>query len=88
MSNLRARLAWLKAGTEDLNYGRDVVTAMGLAAIAGTRRPARVLDLGMGSGIDLTNLRRAAGSDAVSRFSASTSISGISRQHATRASLG
>lgn len=68
MSRLRACLTRLKAGTEDLNYGRDVVTAMGLAAIAGTGRPARVLDLGMGSGVDLTNLRRAAGWDAVSLY--------------------
>jgi SAM-dependent methyltransferase len=68
MSGLRERLARLKAGTEDLNYGREVVTAMGLAAIAGVRRPARVLDLGMGSGIDLTNLRQGAGPDAVSLF--------------------
>ena len=68
MSGLRAWVTRLKAGTEDLNYGREVVTAMGLAVIAGRPPPARVLDLGMGSGIDLTNLRRAAGPDAVSLF--------------------
>jgi SAM-dependent methyltransferase len=57
---MRAFLAKLKAGTEELNYGRDVIAGMAKRqadAIPGG--PVHVLDLGLGSGSDLENIRSA-----------------------------
>ncbi len=57
---MRAALAKLKAGTEELNYGRDVIAAMArrhASYLPGD--PLVVLDLGLGSGADLKNVRAA-----------------------------
>ncbi len=57
---MRAFLARLKAGTEELNYGRDVIAGMAARQAEGLRSaPVRVLDLGLGSGADLENIRAA-----------------------------
>jgi|WetSurMetagenome_2_1015567.scaffolds.fasta_scaffold05524_6 SAM-dependent methyltransferase len=57
---MRALLSKLKSGTEELNYGRDVIAGMAqrqAETIPGS--PVQVLDLGLGSGADLENIRSA-----------------------------
>ncbi|MGF1477297.1 MAG: methyltransferase [Geminicoccaceae bacterium] len=48
----------LKRGTEPLNYGRETVTAWAADHCRSLER-ARILDLGLGSGQDLLNIRAA-----------------------------
>jgi SAM-dependent methyltransferase len=57
---MRTLLAKLKSGTEELNYGREIIVCMARrqACTVGVKQ-MRVLDLGMGSGADLENIRMA-----------------------------
>lgn len=66
---MRAALAKLKSGTEKLNYGRDIVAGMAARHAAGLgANPLRVLDLGLGSGADLENVRAALGHRTLELF--------------------
>lgn len=57
---MRTLLAKLKSGTEELNYGREIIAGMARRhAGAASAEPLRVLDLGLGSGADLENIRTA-----------------------------
>jgi ubiquinone/menaquinone biosynthesis C-methylase UbiE len=57
---MRAWLTKLKRGTEHLNYGRDVIAEMIRSwAMTPPPSPARILDVGMGSGEDLLRSRDA-----------------------------
>lgn len=57
---VRQLLARLKAGTEHLNYGREVIAAMvSKREFSAPGSMVRVLDLGMGKGDDLLNIRDA-----------------------------
>jgi len=49
----------LKSGTEELNYGRDIIAAWGGALRPARPGPVRLLDIGCGRGYDLFNVRRA-----------------------------
>lgn len=57
---MRAFLAKLKAGTVELNFGREIVAAMA-ARHASALPPgeAAVLDVGLGTAVDLLNVREA-----------------------------
>lgn len=55
--SIREFLLKLKAGTEELNYGRDVL-AQYVLEIASGRSHLRILDIGLGSGKDLVNIRQ------------------------------
>lgn len=55
---LRKLLLKLKAGTEDLNYGRNVLADYALEIAAG-KSHLRILDIGLGAGKDLINIRQA-----------------------------
>jgi SAM-dependent methyltransferase len=66
---MRAALAKLKSGTEPLNYGRDIVAGMAVRHAAGLEeKPLRLLDLGLGSGADLENIRAALGHRTLELF--------------------
>lgn len=66
---MRTLLARLKSGTEDLNYGREIIAGMARRhAGAPGDEPLRVLDLGLGSGADLENIRSALGGRALELF--------------------
>lgn len=66
---MRAALAKLKSGTEKLNYGRDIVAGMAARHAAGlAASPLRLLDLGLGSGADLENIRAALGHRTLALF--------------------
>jgi ubiquinone/menaquinone biosynthesis C-methylase UbiE len=54
---MRKFLLKLKAGTEVLNYGRDVLVQYALE-IARGKTELRLLDIGLGSGTDLINIRK------------------------------
>jgi SAM-dependent methyltransferase len=54
---LRQLLLKLKAGTEDLNYGRSVL-ANYVLEIASNKNHLRILDIGLGSAKDLINIRQ------------------------------
>jgi SAM-dependent methyltransferase len=54
---MRKFLLKLKAGTEELNYGRDVLAQYVLEIAPGKTR-LRILDIGLGSGKDLVNIRQ------------------------------
>jgi SAM-dependent methyltransferase len=54
--HMREFLLKLKAGTEELNYGRDVLANYALE-IAADKPSLRILDIGLGSGKDLLNIR-------------------------------
>jgi len=57
---MRKLLAQLKSGTEELNYGREIIAGMATRQAERTSTgPVRVLDLGLGSGADLENVRSA-----------------------------
>jgi SAM-dependent methyltransferase len=57
---VRQMLARLKAGTEHLNYGREVIASLVKGLEFGPPGQAvMVLDLGMGGGDDLINIRKA-----------------------------
>ena len=47
----------MKAGTEHLNYGRDVLANYVLEIVQG-KNQLRILDIGLGSGKDLVNIRQ------------------------------
>jgi SAM-dependent methyltransferase len=53
---IRDLLLRLKSGTEELNYGRDVLAQYVLEAAAGKAK-LRILDIGLGPGRDLVNIR-------------------------------
>lgn len=53
---LRKFLLKLKAGTEELNYGRDILAQYALE-IASDKTHLRILDIGLGKGSDLVNIR-------------------------------
>src|SRR5581483_9100064 len=53
---MRQFLLKLKAGTEELNYGRDILAGYALE-IAQGKTHLRILDIGLGSGKDLINIR-------------------------------
>lgn len=62
---LRALFVRLKSGTEFLNYGREIIADWGgTLARTATQHPFRLLDLGCGHGLDLKNVRDAAGAGA------------------------
>jgi SAM-dependent methyltransferase len=69
---LRSFFKRLKSGTEELNYGREIIAAWGADAYyttervagRGAARPFRALDIGCGHGTDLKNIRAAAGDPA------------------------
>lgn len=62
---LRALFVRLKSGTEELNYGREIIAQWGARIVqAAPAKPARILDLGCGHGTDLKNVRAAAGESA------------------------
>jgi SAM-dependent methyltransferase len=66
---MRAVFARLKSGTEELNYGRDIIAGMAVRHAAGlAASPLRLLDLGLGSGADLENIRAALGQRATALF--------------------
>jgi SAM-dependent methyltransferase len=70
---MRELLSRLKAGTEELNYGRGVIADMArrqAAALPGD--PLRILDLGLGSGADLENIRRALAGREVVQYGVDT----------------
>ena len=54
---MRKFLLKLKAGTEELNYGRDLLAQYVLEIAAG-KKHLRILDIGLGSGKDLINIRQ------------------------------
>jgi SAM-dependent methyltransferase len=54
---MRKFLLKLKAGTEELNYGREVLSRYALEIAAG-KGELRILDIGLGSGKDLINIRQ------------------------------
>ncbi len=54
---MRKFLLKLKAGTEELNYGREVLANYMLEISAG-KKHLRILDIGLGAGKDLVNIRR------------------------------
>jgi SAM-dependent methyltransferase len=54
---MRNFLLKLKAGTEYLNYGRDIL-AKDVLDIASEKTHLRILDIGLGSGKDLVNIRQ------------------------------
>jgi SAM-dependent methyltransferase len=54
---MRKFLLKLKAGTEELNYGRDVLAQYALE-IASGKTQLSILDIGLGSGKDLVNIRQ------------------------------
>ena len=54
---MRQFLLKLKAGTEELNYGREVLADYALE-IARGKTHLRILDIGLGSGKDLINIRQ------------------------------
>jgi SAM-dependent methyltransferase len=54
---MRNFLLKLKAGTEPLNYGRDILAEYALE-IAVDKTQLRILDIGLGSGKDLVNIRQ------------------------------
>jgi len=53
---MRTFLLKLKAGTEELNYGRDIL-AKYVMEIAADKSELRILDIGLGAGKDLVNIR-------------------------------
>ena len=62
--SLYERLAKLKAGTEELGYGREILTAWAVQHVQslGTQpQVPRLLDLGVGEGMDLLRIQSAAG---------------------------
>ncbi len=66
---MRAFLAKLKRGTEELNYGRDIVAAMAKRHVTNLPEASlAVLDLGLGSGADLENVRAALAPRRLSLF--------------------
>jgi len=66
---MRAALARLKSGTEKLNYGRDIVAGMAARhAVDLGADPLRVLDLGLGAGADLENVRARLGQRTLELF--------------------
>jgi SAM-dependent methyltransferase len=54
---MRKLLLKLKSGTEELNYGRDVLAKYVLEVASGNKQ-LRLLDIGLGSGKDLVNIRQ------------------------------
>ena len=54
---MRKFLLKLKAGTEELNYGREVL-AQYILEIAQNKTKLRILDIGLGAGKDLVNIRQ------------------------------
>ncbi|MDA0577407.1 MAG: methyltransferase domain-containing protein [Verrucomicrobia bacterium] len=58
---LRERLLEFSHLTGQLNYGRDIVRDWAVAHLATVSSRPRVLDLGLGSGTDLLNIRSAFG---------------------------
>lgn len=54
---MRKFLLKLKAGTEELNYGRDVLAKYVLEIAAG-KSQLRILDIGLGTAKDLVNIRQ------------------------------
>jgi SAM-dependent methyltransferase len=54
---MRKFLLKLKAGTEELNYGREVLAQYALEIATG-RSELRILDVGLGSAKDLVNIRQ------------------------------
>ena len=54
---MRSFLLKLKAGTEELNYGRDILADY-MLDIARGKSHLRILDIGLGAGKDLVNIRR------------------------------
>lgn len=48
----------LKSGTEELNYGREIIAQWATAHLRNASTPRLVLDIGVGHGLDLINIER------------------------------
>ena len=48
----------LKSGTEELNYGREIIARWASFHLRNRSAPGLVLDIGVGHGVDLINIRR------------------------------
>ena len=48
----------LKSGTEELNYGREIIARWAAAHLRDASAPRLVLDIGVGHGADLANIKR------------------------------
>ncbi len=57
ISALRRTIFDLKSGTEHLNYGREIVADWAAEHCRSVADTPRLLDLGVGSGVDLLNVR-------------------------------
>ena len=55
----------MKSGTEELNYGREIIRSWAVEGITGARdRAVSVLDIGLGEGKDLRNIQETLGREA------------------------
>jgi SAM-dependent methyltransferase len=59
LRSLIGYLRRLKSGTEELNYGREIVARWAADHLRSAAAPGRVLDIGAGLGGDLLGIRRA-----------------------------
>ena len=59
LRNLISYLRRLKSGTEELNYGREIVARWAELHLRNANAPALILDIGTGRGDDLLNIKRA-----------------------------
>lgn len=59
LRSLIGYLRQLKSGTEELNYGREIVERWAADHLRSLAAPGRVLDIGVGLGADLLGIRRA-----------------------------
>jgi ubiquinone/menaquinone biosynthesis C-methylase UbiE len=58
LHNLIGYLRRLKSGTEELNYGREIVARWAERHLRSVSAPGLILDIGVGRGDDLLNIRR------------------------------
>lgn len=57
MKKIYSFIKGLKQGTEPLNYGRDIIVKWAIEA-SKTKRELTILDLGLGEGTDLRNIKK------------------------------
>jgi len=58
LHNLISYLRRLKSGTEELNYGREIVSRWAELHLRNTNAPGLILDIGVGRGDDLLTIKR------------------------------